>query len=391
MRILFLDQSGKPGGAELSLMDLAQAYRDRCLVALFEDGPFRDRLEQAQIPVTCLATKAMGVSKDSSWWQSLGSLGSLTVLLQRCLRLSQDYDLLYANTSKALVLGALTSRLSGRPLIYHLRDILSEEHFSRSNLWIAVTLANCCACAVIANSKATRDAFIQAGGKPELCQVVYNGFEPEQYKTNPDEVQQLRQALNISPEQFVMGHFSRLSPWKGQHVLIDAVAQMPAALQSRITILLVGSALFGEDDYVVRLQQQVKQLQLGDRVQFLGFRSDIPELMTACDLVVHSSTSPEPFGRVIVEAMLCGTPVVAALAGGAVELIDPERTGWLSPPNDEQALGQLLERLLSQPQLLQQVAQKAGEMSRDCFHLHQTHQQVEQILERCSTGSIPLG
>ena len=386
MRILFLDQSGKPGGAELSLMDLAQAYRDSCLVALFEDGPFRDRLEQAQIPVICLAEQGMKVSKDSSWWQSLGSIGDLLGLLKQCLSLSRDYDLLYANTSKALVLGALTSKLSGRPLVYHLRDILSREHFSRSNLRIAVTLANSCASAIIANSQATRDAFIQAGGNAERCHVVYNGFDPEQYKTNAEEVQQLRKDLSIPLEQFVIGHFSRLSPWKGQHVLINAVAQMPLELRSRITVLLVGSALFGEDDYVEQLQQQVEQVGLGDRIQFLGFRSDIPQLMTACQLVVHSSTSPEPFGRVIVEAMLCGTPVVAAQAGGAVELIESERTGWLSPPGDAATLSQLLERLLREPELLEHVALEAGEVSRDRFHLHQTQQQIEQLLERCSTG-----
>ncbi len=383
MRILFLDQSGKPGGAELSLMDLAQAYRDRCLVALFEDGPFRDRLEQVQIPVTCLAAQGMKVSKDSSWWQSLGSIGGLLSLLKQCLRLSRDYDLLYANTSKALVLGALTSKLSGRPLVYHLRDILSREHFSRSNLRIAVTLANSCASAIIANSQATRDAFIQAGGNAELCHVVYNGFDPAQYKTNAEEVQWLRKELGIPAGQFVIGHFSRLSPWKGQHVLIDAVAQMVPELRSRITVLLVGSALFGEDDYVEQLQQRVEQLGLGERVQFLGFRSDISQLMTACELVVHSSTSPEPFGRVIVEAMLCGTPVVAAQAGGAVELIEPEATGWLAPPGDAVGLSQLLERLLGEPELLEQVALQARGVSRDRFHLHQTQQQVEQLLERC--------
>lgn len=389
MRILFLDQSGKPGGAELSLMDLAKSYGDHCLIALFEDGPFRERLEEANIPVTCLAQQGMKVSKDSRWWQSLGSLGALLGLLKQCLRLCQDYDLLYANTSKALVLGALASTISRRPLVYHLRDILSREHFSESNLRIAVTLANRCATAIIANSNATRDAFIQAGGNSQHCHVVYNGFDPEQYQMLPEQARQLRNELDIPAKQFVIGHFSRLSPWKGQHVLIDAVSQLSPEVRSRLTVLLVGSALFGEDDYVDQLQQRVQALGLEQVVQFLGFRSDISQLMTACDLVVHSSTSPEPFGRVIIEAMFCGTPVVAAQAGGAVELIEPEETGWLSPPGDTVVLGKLLERLIRQPERLEQVASTAERVSRDRFRLEQTQQQVHQILGQCLGDDMP--
>ena len=82
-------------------------------------------------------------------------------------------------------------------------------------------------------------------------------------------------------------------------------------------LLLVGDALFGEYEYLEQLHHQVKRLGLGDRVHFLGFRSDIPQLMSLCDLIAHTSTAPEPFGRVIVEGMLCGKPVVAAAAATA--------------------------------------------------------------------------
>lgn len=300
MKILFLDQSGKPGGAELCLIDIAKPYRDRSLVGLFADGPFKTLLQQHQIPVEVLATQPIQVRKQSNLVQALGSLGKLAPLLAKVVQKASEHDLIYANTQKALVVGALASFLSRRPLVYHLHDILSQEHFSLTNLRVAVNLANRFASLVIANSQASQKAFVQAGGRAEITTIVYNGFEVKNYQTCEFEVQKLRQQLGLEGK-FVVGHFSRLAPWKGQHILISALAECP----QEVTAILVGDALFGEQDYVKQLHQQVAALGLENRVKFLGFRSDIPQLMTACNLVAHTSTSPEPFGRVIVEAMLC--------------------------------------------------------------------------------------
>lgn len=152
MKILFLDQSGKPGGAELCLIDIAKPYRDSCLVGLFVDGYFRQLLEQQQIPVEVLATEAIKVRKESSLTQSLSSVTALLPLIAKVVQKARQYDLVYANTQKALVVGALASFLSRRPLVYHLHDILSTDHFSSTNLKVAVTLANRFASLVIANT-----------------------------------------------------------------------------------------------------------------------------------------------------------------------------------------------------------------------------------------------
>ena len=383
MKILFLDQSGKPGGAELCLIDIAKPYRDSCLVGLFEDGPFRHLLQQQQIPVQVLATQPLQVRKESSLAKGLSSLGQLAPLIARVASLSRSYDLIYANTQKALVVGALASRFSRRPLVYHLHDILSAEHFSRTNRRLAVTLANT-ASLVIANSKASQAAFIAAGGRLNITNVVYNGFELGLYQShdsntpnpasNPDQV---RHQLGLNG-QFLVGHFSRLSPWKGQHILLQALAYCP----EDVTAILVGEALFGEQDYVQQLHEQVASLGLEQRVQFLGFRSDIVPLMTACDLVTHTSTFPEPFGRVIVEAMLCGRPVVAAAAGGAVELVEPDINGWLVPPGNPKQLAEVITTCRNQPEHAATLAKKAQLQASQRFHLTATNQQISQLLCR---------
>ncbi|MDB9373526.1 glycosyltransferase family 4 protein [Nodularia sphaerocarpa] len=381
MKILFLDQSGKPGGAELCLIDIAKPYRDRALVGLFADGDFRKLLQQHQIPVEVFATQLIQVRKQSNFLQSLASVRQLVPLLAKVVHTAKKYDVIYANTQKALVIGALASFLARRPLVYHLHDILSSEHFSQTNLRIAVTLANRFASLVIANSQASQTAFIQAGGNAKLTEIVYNGFECQNYQTSASEVKELQQQLGLEGK-FVVGHFSRLAPWKGQHILIAALSECPP----EVTVILVGDALFGEQDYVQQLHEQVAQLKLENRVKFLGFRADVPQLMAACDLVAHTSTAPEPFGRVIVEAMLCGKPVVAAKAGGAMELVEHGVNGFLVTPGEIAELAEVINTCVAEREMTATIANHGRAIACQRFDIVAINQQIAQLLNQLSVN-----
>ncbi|MEA5550936.1 glycosyltransferase family 4 protein [Anabaena cylindrica UHCC 0172] len=376
MRIFFLDQSGKPGGAELCLLDIAKPYAESSLVGLFADGDFRKLLQQQQIPVEVLATQGIKVRKQSSLLQAIGSLGQLTPLINKVVQRAREYDLIYANTQKALVVGAVASFFARRPLVYHLHDILSPQHFSQTNLRVAVTLVNQFASLVIANSQASKIAFLEAGGKPDIIEVVYNGFAVNNYQVAETDVRKLKQELGLE-EKFIVGHFSRLSPWKGQHILINALAKCP----QDVMVILVGDALFGEQEYVQELHQKVTALGLENQVKFLGFRSDIPQLMAICDLVAHTSTAPEPFGRVIVEAMLCGKPVVAAKAGGVMELVEDGINGFLVTPNNPQELAQVINTCINETTRTATIANNARINASQRFDVTTINQQISQLLD----------
>lgn len=387
MRILFLDQSCQLGGAELCLTDIAHSFRHTCHVAVFEEGDFPDYLRQRHIPVTILGKQSLQVQKTSGLWAGIKSMNQLIPLIAEVVKLGQHYDLIYANTQKALVVGAIASLLTQCPLVYHLHDIVSPDHFSFTNRRLIITLANQAAL-IIANSQASRDAFIQAGGRRDRIHVVYNGFRLEDYDRpgdddrNDDRDRLRRQLIPHTSEQtvspFIIGHFSRLSPWKGQHVLIEALHHCP----EDVVAALVGEDLFGEQDYVQQLHQQIKTLNLEHRVHFLGFRSDIPALMGACDLVAHTSTAPEPFGRVIVEAMLSGTPIVAAAAGGATELVDHGQTGWRSPPGDAQQLAECILTCRNYPEQANVMVKRAKDHAAQHFNLKETNLQIRRLLEK---------
>ncbi|MEM7580799.1 MAG: glycosyltransferase family 4 protein [Cyanobacteria bacterium P01_A01_bin.80] len=378
MKILFLDQSGKPGGAELCLIDIAKPYKNNCLVGLFADGSFKDLLEKNHIPVQVLTNQAIQVKKESSLSQGLASIRQLAPLISKVIKIAQNYDLIYANTQKALVVGAIASIFSRRPLVFHLHDILSPEHFSQTNRSVSVTLANR-ASLVIVNSEASKKAIIEAGGKADKVEIVYNGFDPQKYISSETETQRIRKKLELE-DKFIVGHFSRLAPWKGQHILIEALAKCPP----EVAVILVGDALFGEQDYVKQLHQQIDKLQLQNRIKFLGFRNDIPLLMSACNLVAHTSTSPEPFGRVIVEAMLSGTPVVAAAAGGAVELVESGINGFLATPGNPQELTEIIKTCFQNKQKADTIAQEAQNSASQRFHVANINQQIAQLLKQLS-------
>ena len=375
-RILFLDQSSGLGGAELCLLDIATDYASTSLVALFAEGDFQDALVNRSMPNQLITSRPLNIRKDSTWVNSLSSVTEIAKLVFRIANLSKAFDLIYANTQKAFVIGAIASAVSHRPLVYHLHDILSPEHFSSTNLKIAVTLANQFATLVIANSEATRQAFINSGGKASLVKIVYNGFQASRYTIASNIRQDLRNSLGIN-HQFVVGCFSRLSPWKGQHILLEALAKCPKS----VMVLLVGEALYGEDEYVKQLHQTIDELQLNDRVHFLGFRSDVAELMQACDAVAHTSVTAEPFGRVIVEAMFSRRPIIATAAGGAMELVEPGKTGWLTEPGNIEDLVKAISSIQQDKMVTNSIVECAYTQAFDRFHIDNTNHQIKTLLD----------
>lgn len=363
-RILFVDQSGRLGGAELYLLDVARAYRDTSRVVLFENGPFADALRSADVPTTILEPPAAvrHVRKHDGLWALLRALPGLAQTVARLARRAHDYDLLFANTQKALLVAGLAGWWAGRPVIWNLHDLITADHFTGLNRRAAVWAANAFATHVIANSEASRHAFEAAGGRPPTS-VVYNGIDPSPFEAvSASDGAALRAEMGIGPDPLI-GLFGRLARWKGQHVLIEALASLPTA-----HALLVGDALFeGDEAYGRQLRRRVSALGLMDRVHFLGFREDVPALMTACDIVVHTSVAPEPFGRVIVEGMLAGRPVVATNAGGALEIVEDGRSGRLVPPSDPSALRGALASLLQNPDAAAALAEAGRARARALF------------------------
>jgi glycosyltransferase involved in cell wall biosynthesis len=377
-RILFVNHGAVLGGGELSLLDIVRHTAPRARVALLSPGPLQARLQREGVPTVLLTASSAVLStrRESSRlsWAAVSGTAGVALRLARAV---EPAELLYANSQKAFVVAAIAARLRRRPLLWHLRDVLSPEHFSRRNIRLVVGLANRWATRVIANSEATAAAFVAAGGRQEKVVVIPSGVDPAPFRSpvmkDPAE---LRRALGIPDSTgLVVGLFGRIAPWKGQHLAIEAIARLEAA-----TLLVVGAPLFGEVAYAEELAGLVTGLGLSHRVKLLGFREDIPSLMRAVDVVVHTSLAPEPFGRVLVEAMLVERPVIAADAGGAREIVEEGVTGLLVPPGDSDRLAEALRRLLDDPALRVTMGRRGRERAERHFTLLPTLEALDRLV-----------
>jgi glycosyltransferase involved in cell wall biosynthesis len=379
-RILAVDQSGVLGGAELSLLEIVKALRSRIEVVLFDDGPFRTALDQAGVTVEVLDAGALRhVKKQGGSMPKGAALKGLLSLVRATAKRARKAHVIYANTQRAMVIGAIAGKMARRPVVWHLRDIVSPEHFGGKQLAIIKWCARFGLTHVIANSAASAQAFAKLTQfDDKRIDVVFNGISAEPFdalRAVPQAA--LRERLNLPRDAFLVGSFSRLARWKGQHVLLEAMVLNP-----QMHAVLVGAPLFGEDQYESELHAFVAAHDLGDRVHFLGFQHDIPACMCAVDAVVHTSITPEPFGRVIVEGMLAQRPVVAARAGGVLEIIDDYENGVMCTPGDAHGLADTLAELRSNDDLRNKLVRNGYQTALSRFGTATYVDGVARILKR---------
>ena len=380
-RVMFVSHTGQMAGAELVLLDVVKPWAG-ATAFLFEDGPLHSALAQSGLVVQ---TSRWGrgltsVQRDRSLAKAIPLGGRLAALVAELARAARRHDVIYANSQKAFVLSAVATALARRPLVWHLHDIITSAHFGRGQRRLQVTLANARASRVIVPSKAAAEAFVAEGGRASLVEVVANGLD-----IAPDATPRadLRRRLDL-PQGPLVGVFSRLAAWKGQHVVLHAVAATPG-----VNAVIAGDALFGEQAYAAQLRQLADQLGIADRVRFLGHRSDVTTLMRAVDVMIHPSVDPEPFGRTLVEAMLAGTPVIATDTGAASDILDGGKAGTLIPPGDAPALAAAIAHVLADPDAIAAQCDHARQRARTHYDTATMQTAINAAIAAAARGDAP--
>jgi glycosyltransferase involved in cell wall biosynthesis len=357
MRVLFVSPSGALGGAEHSLLLLAAGLRKRGVevtVVQFADGVLDARLRAlgvstAQMRPVWLIRRTSRYERLALWSALAAAVAAVPTVLRiaRLVRRTRA-DVIHTNGTKAHIIGGLAGRLAGVPVVWHLHDFPPSGRSGR----IFTVAARWLPAAILAASEAVAARLVAGAGTAKTVHVVYNPIDLDVFHPALGR-QRLRRALGIADDVPVVGLVAHLTPWKGHDVFL-AVASGLADSARRPRFVIAGGPIYESDGhagYANLLHERAVELGLSDRVTFLGARDDIPDVMAGIDVLMHTPTAPEPFGRVLAEAMAVGRPVVAARCGGIPEVVEDRVTGLLVPPGDVAGFQSAVTRLLDDPQL----------------------------------------
>ncbi len=202
---------------------------------------------------------------------------------------------------------------------------------------------------VIAASRFIADRVMtRHGTDPARIRVIPRGVDPAVFNpdvVSGDRIARLERAWRLPDGAPVVLLPGRLTRWKGHAVLIEAIACLT---RRDVCCVLVGSDQ-GRGRYAAQLIRQAELLGVADRLRLAGECDDMPAALMLADVVVHASTQPEAFGRVVIEAQAMGRPVIASDLGGPVETVELGVTGWRVPPGDASALAAAIEQALALP------------------------------------------
>lgn len=274
-------------------------------------------------------------------------------------------DVVHVNTINNLQ-GPVAARLAGCPLVWHVREIAGEGRIGRAMRGLVARLAH----VAVANSNAVADSLAACGDR---VHTVYNGIDLSEYP-EPD---------CATPRDPLIVCVGRLEPWKGQHVLVEA---LPAIFRANpeATAWFVGGPAVNKPDYLPGLQARCAALGIADRVTFTGARNDIPEILRRAMLLVLPSVDPEPFGRTLVEGMAAGCPPIATAAGGPLEIVEDGVNGVLVPPGNVGALAESITSLMADPARARAMGKAGRTRVVTRFSLERMVEQMSLVLKQAA-------
>lgn len=374
-RILFVDHTATLGGGEVALLNLARALsqsRYEPVVLLFSEGPLVRRLAEAGIEchVMPMSGGVIHARKDELGGGTLLRIRDVASTLSfardvtRFMRRS-NVALVHTNSLKSDLIGGLAARTARLPLVWHVRDRIADDYLPAKVAKAFRMLCRVMPTRVIAISDAVRQTL---GNNPRV-RVVHDGT-PMPAKT----------ASGRNDGRMLVGLVGRISPWKGQDVFLRAASivrrQLPAA-----RFQIIGSALFGEREFEQRLHAIVQDQGLADAVEFLGFREDVADLIARLDVLVHASTTGEPFGQVIIEGMAAAKPVIGTRGGAVPEIIVEGETGLLVPMGDADQLAEAICALLADPARARRMGLAGRTRVAEHFTIQNTARGVQAVYD----------
>ncbi|MCA0755686.1 glycosyltransferase family 4 protein [Paenibacillus sp. N4] len=379
MKVAIYNHTSLVSGAEISMLLTAKSLTKAHPVIFAPEGEVLERARKQGTAVLAIPSYRARMSKNPFrlMRDALGMALAgwrLSVLLKK-----QQVDVIHANSIRAGIIAALFAWHHRTPLVWHLRDMPPQGLIGILMKRLADTTSH----AFIGISESVLSHFRH----PRLegrFHLIHNGVELQE----TDEGERRRHRQNIRAElgtpqdARVAVIIGQIAPWKRQEDAIRAAAEL-IGKGDDFYLWIVGEAKFRKEneEYLAGLKRMVEQLNIGNRVVFTGFRDDVLEICCAADLLLLCSDN-EPFGRVVIEAMSQGTPVIGTRAGGVPEIIQHNESGLLYPVADTGKLAELMRAVLSDEKLRRRLGGNGQTRVKEEFTIARTAEKVEKVYAR---------
>ena len=381
IKILFISHSSAMLGAERSLLLLLKNI-DRNhfepIVILPRFGPLKEKIERLNIKT---------YKVKSPWWVSGRKKNVIWTILrlgycvvQEIISLSKLYkiikkekiDVIYTNTIVNFS-GAIISSIMQKPHIWHIREILVENpdlHFFLPYKVLFKFISRF-SNIVITNSYATADQF-QSIIPNEKIRVIYNAVDLDEFEN----ILPFPNINGVKTTDYVVAVIGSLQKRKAQDDAIKAIKIVKEKIPN-IKLLIVGEGNKKFKDYLKHL---AFKLDVSDNVIFTGYRDDVPAIFHHCDLLLVPSWN-EPFGRVVIEAMAAGVPVIGANSGGVREIVEDGITGYLVSPKDPTKIAEKIIYLFHHPKLAKKIGNEGKKAVKEKFSIQNYIEGIEKIIQ----------
>lgn len=270
-------------------------------------------------------------------------------------------DILHTNNSilinDAAILGGYYAQV---PIVAHIR---APEYKSRVASLLAKRADH-----FLSVSSFTSNSLSALNIPESKISIVPEGLDVKIFSDGADGVE-FKKSINLPLSKPVIGIVGCLVAWKGHRFFLEAFAKIIQTVDA--VALIVGDVPEESSTLRQELEDFACQLGVSDKIWFTGHRNDIADAVDACDIVVHASTSPEPFGRVILEALALRKPVIATNQGGPVEIIDNGIEGLLVPPNDVTEMADKIGTLLKDDVLRVSLGSRGRKKVVECYSVEQ--------------------
>jgi glycosyltransferase involved in cell wall biosynthesis len=382
--ILVIHQSAELYGSDKTMLYfLSELDKTKYLpiIVLPFDGPLKIELEKNNIKVVIAPVlklyRKMFTPKNifkfiKEYYQGIKILNALNK--------EYKFDLVYTHTLAALI-GILFAKKRNIKHLWHVQEIIAKPKVF--NFLFKKILSLDCNHKVVYDSIATMNFWIENNLKlAEKSEAVWNGIETKNSKSFTDaELHEVRENYFFATNnEIVIALVGRINSWKGQQLLLQSFKTVIEKYKN-IKLVYLGSAPPNQTIFETELRNKIKEYNLESNVILIPFQKEIEKFWNSIDIAVVPSTEPEPFGMVVIEAMLAKKPVIASNHGGPTEIVVGNETGILFEPNNHNSLSDALEKLIQDEQLRKIYGENGFKRVHNTFSLENHVNHFEKIFE----------